>query len=197
MDGHAAGIAGASAWRLKCTEGPALGPSYPFMLASSAVLFVVSGAQPPAGKLVVDPVALRVIGRMGGVTYTRPTQLFELGRPTLAQASGTLSSFFLTPLPFTLTSSLPLANRCILCKLCLNCSCLMTLRSCRRTSRQQSTLRPSSRRLHRMARPRTEAKSSAWHKPALKAACSEQHREAAEGSCKVMPCCVRMPTGPS
>lgn len=38
-------------------------------------------ARSPTGKLVVDPVALRPVSRLGGVTYGLTTHLFNLARP--------------------------------------------------------------------------------------------------------------------
>ncbi len=38
------------------------------------------------GKLVVDPVKLQPICRLGGTMYGRVTELFDIGRPVSAQS---------------------------------------------------------------------------------------------------------------
>jgi hypothetical protein len=35
----------------------------------------------PSGKLVVDPVKLQPVCRLGGFTYGRVTELYDIGRP--------------------------------------------------------------------------------------------------------------------
>lgn len=35
----------------------------------------------PSGKLVVDPLLLQPVSRLGGVTYGRITELFDIPRP--------------------------------------------------------------------------------------------------------------------
>ncbi|GFH27988.1 flavin_Reduct domain-containing protein, partial [Haematococcus lacustris] len=67
------------------TEGK---PSTAIVIAEVVVFHVHHGVttKSPTGKLVVDPVALAPISRMGGTTYARTTQLFDIGRPSAAQA---------------------------------------------------------------------------------------------------------------
>ncbi|KAL6762873.1 hypothetical protein V8C86DRAFT_2508123 [Haematococcus lacustris] len=63
-------------------------PSTAIVIAEVVVFHVHHGVttKSPTGKLVVDPVALAPISRMGGTTYARTTQLFDIGRPSAAQA---------------------------------------------------------------------------------------------------------------
>jgi len=35
----------------------------------------------PTGKLVVDPLKLRPVARLGGVSYAELTELYDMGRP--------------------------------------------------------------------------------------------------------------------
>jgi hypothetical protein len=41
----------------------------------------VPGPARAAGKLIVDPVKLRAVCRMGGITYGRVTELYDMRRP--------------------------------------------------------------------------------------------------------------------
>ncbi|KAJ9509000.1 hypothetical protein QJQ45_001449 [Haematococcus lacustris] len=63
-------------------------PSTAIVIAEVVLFHVHHGVttKSPTGKLVVDPVALAPISRMGGTTYARTTQLFDIGRPSAAQA---------------------------------------------------------------------------------------------------------------
>ena len=50
--------------------------------------FLCGHAPVQAGKLVVDPVKLQPVSRLGGVVYGCVSELFEIGRPN---ANGTYS----------------------------------------------------------------------------------------------------------
>lgn len=54
------------------------------MVAEVVLFHIAEGVagRSPSGKLVVDPVKLQPMCRMGGLTYGKVLELFELPRPS-------------------------------------------------------------------------------------------------------------------
>ncbi len=54
------------------------------MVAEVVLFHVAEGVagRSPSGKLVVDPVKLQAMCRLGGLAYGKVTELFELPRPS-------------------------------------------------------------------------------------------------------------------
>jgi hypothetical protein len=53
------------------------------VLGEVVLLHIADGVvgRSPSGKLVVDPLKLQPVCRLGGVTYGRVTELYDIGRP--------------------------------------------------------------------------------------------------------------------
>lgn len=66
------------------TKDPSTGRSTGAVVLAEVVRFHVAkgvAGRSPTGKLVVDAAALRPVSRLGGVTYGRTSELYDLPRP--------------------------------------------------------------------------------------------------------------------
>jgi flavin reductase (DIM6/NTAB) family NADH-FMN oxidoreductase RutF len=66
--------------RCCCRDGK---PSNAVVLGEVVLFHIADGVagRSPSGKLVVDPTKLQPVCRLGGVTYGRVTELYDIPRP--------------------------------------------------------------------------------------------------------------------
>jgi hypothetical protein len=65
-----------------CRDGK---PSNAVLLGEVVLFHIADGVagRSPSGKLIVDPVKLQPVCRLGGVTYGRVTELYDIPRPRI------------------------------------------------------------------------------------------------------------------
>lgn len=69
-----------------CRDGK---PSNSVVLGEVVLFHIADGVagRSPSGKLVVDPTKLQPVCRLGGVTYGRVTELYDIPRPNISGAN--------------------------------------------------------------------------------------------------------------